>query len=42
MMKSMTAYARVEKTEEEINVLTEIRSYNSKYLDIALSGSAWV
>ncbi|MFO7554291.1 MAG: YicC/YloC family endoribonuclease [Desulfobacterales bacterium] len=36
MMKSMTAYARVEKTEEEINVLTEIRSYNSKYLDIAL------
>jgi len=36
MMKSMTAYARVEKTEKEVNVLTEIRSYNSKYLDVAL------
>ncbi len=36
MMKSMTAYARAEKVEEEINVLTEIRSYNSRYLDIVL------
>jgi uncharacterized protein (TIGR00255 family) len=36
MMKSMTAYARAEKTEKEINVLAEIRSYNSRYLDIAL------
>jgi uncharacterized protein (TIGR00255 family) len=36
MMKSMTAYARAEKTKKKFNVLTEIRSYNSRYLDIAL------
>jgi len=36
MMKSMTAYARAEKTADEINVSTEIRSYNSRYLDISL------
>ena len=36
MMKSMTAYARAEKTTDEINVSTEIRSYNSKYLDVSL------
>ena len=36
MMKSMTAYARAEKTADEINVSTEIRSYNSKYLDVSL------
>lgn len=39
MMKSMTAYARAEKTEKEINVSAEIRSYNSRYLDIALRTS---
>jgi len=32
----MTAYARAEKTADEINVSTEIRSYNSRYLDISL------
>lgn len=36
MIKSMTAYARVERTEEKISAITEIRSYNSRYLDIAL------
>jgi uncharacterized protein (TIGR00255 family) len=36
MMKSMTAYARSEKTANEINVLIEIRSYNSRYLDVSL------
>jgi len=36
MMKSMTAYARSEKTADEINVSTEIRSYNSRYLDVSL------
>jgi len=35
-MKSMTAYARAEKTANEINVSTEIRSYNSRYLDVSL------
>ncbi len=35
-MKSMTAFARAEKTEKEINILAEIRSYNSRYLDVAL------
>lgn len=32
----MTAYARTEKTADEINVSTEIRSYNSRYLDVSL------
>jgi len=36
MMKSMTAYARSEKTADEINVSTEIRSYNSRYLDVSM------
>ncbi len=36
MLKSMTAYAKSEKTQEKLTVLLEIRSYNSRYLDIAL------
>ena len=36
MLKSMTAYARSEKTGEELKVLVEIRSYNSRHLDIAV------
>ncbi|OEU67880.1 MAG: YicC family protein [Desulfobacterales bacterium PC51MH44] len=36
MLKSMTAYARSEKTGEELTVLVEIRSYNNRHLDIAL------
>jgi uncharacterized protein (TIGR00255 family) len=36
MIKSMTAYALAEKTKATINVLAEIRSYNSRHLDIAL------
>jgi uncharacterized protein (TIGR00255 family) len=36
MMKSMTAYGVAEKTKDKINVFTEIRSYNSRHLDIAL------
>jgi len=36
MMKSMTAYARAERTADEINISTEIRSYNSRYLDVSL------
>jgi len=35
-MKSMTAYARAEKTAGEINISSEIRSYNSRYLDVSL------
>lgn len=35
-MKSMTAYARAEKAAGEINVSTEIRSYNSRHLDVSL------
>lgn len=35
MMKSMTAYAGAEKTVDEINVSTEIRSYNSRYVDVS-------
>jgi uncharacterized protein (TIGR00255 family) len=36
MLKSMTAYAKSEKTREKLTVLIEIRSYNSRHLDIAL------
>jgi len=36
MIHSMTAFARAEKTENSFFVVTEIRSYNSRYLDIVL------
>ncbi|UCD90276.1 MAG: YicC family protein [Desulfobacterales bacterium] len=36
MMNSMTAYAQAEKADEQRVVLVEIRSYNSRHLDIAL------
>lgn len=36
MMKSMTAYASSESTKEQLTVSIEIRSYNSRHLDIAL------
>ena len=36
MLKSMTAYARAEKRSERYEIVTEIRSYNSKHLDIVL------
>ena len=36
MIKSMTAYAKSEETAAMLNVAVEIRSYNSRYLDIAL------
>jgi uncharacterized protein (TIGR00255 family) len=36
MMKSMTAYASNEKSEGLVAVSVEIRSYNSRYLDVVL------
>jgi len=36
MMKSMTAYAISENTKDQLTVSIEIRSYNSRYLDISL------
>jgi uncharacterized protein (TIGR00255 family) len=36
MIKSMTAYAKSEKTSAMLSVSIEIRSYNSRYLDIVL------
>lgn len=36
MIKSMTAYASAESSTNELMVSTEIRAYNSRYLDIAL------
>ncbi len=36
MIHSMTAFARAENTETDLSVFIEIRSYNSKYLDISL------
>ncbi|MBU0986908.1 MAG: YicC family protein, partial [Proteobacteria bacterium] len=34
MIKSMTAFARAEKTAGQLTVAAEIRSYNSKFIDI--------
>lgn len=36
MIHSMTAFARAEHTDADLSVCIEIRSYNSKYLDISL------
>jgi len=36
MIKSMTAFAAAEKTKDALLVAVEIRSYNSRFLDIAL------
>lgn len=36
MLKSMTAYACEEKVEKELSVNIEMRTYNSRHLDIAL------
>ncbi|MBW1835659.1 MAG: YicC family protein [Deltaproteobacteria bacterium] len=36
MIKSMTAFARLEKIKDKPNITIEIRSYNSRHLDIAL------
>jgi uncharacterized protein (TIGR00255 family) len=36
MIKSMTAYARADSSQDGITIATEIRSYNSRHLDIAL------
>jgi len=36
MLKSMTAFARFEKITDNVTVAAQIRSYNSRHLDIAL------
>ena len=36
MLKSMTAFARAEKTLSHLKVLIEIRAYNSRHLDLVL------
>ena len=36
MVSSMTAFARAEKTAEKFKVSIEIRSYNSRHLDLAI------
>lgn len=36
MMRSMTAYARAERTDKKLTVSVEIRSYNSKHLDLVV------
>ena len=36
VMKSMTAFARAERTAGQMTVTTEIRSLNSRYLDVVL------
>ncbi|MDA8138398.1 MAG: YicC family protein [Desulfobacteraceae bacterium] len=41
MIKSMTAYAVLEKSEQELTVGIELRTYNSRGLDIALRIPPW-
>jgi len=36
MIKSMTAFAAAEKTKDVLSVAVEIRSYNSRFLDVSL------
>ena len=36
MMKSMTAFARVQKTNANLDVEVEMRTYNSRHLDVVL------
>ena len=36
MLKSMTAYAGIEKAKHELSVNIEMRSYNSRHLDISI------
>jgi uncharacterized protein (TIGR00255 family) len=36
MLKSMTAYADIEKSVDDISIRVEIRTYNSRHLDIQL------
>jgi len=36
MIKSMTAFSRAEKTKDNFSTTIEIRSYNSRYLDITI------
>lgn len=41
-MKSMTAYARVEKIIEGTNISFEMRSYNGRYLDLKVDLPFWL
>jgi uncharacterized protein (TIGR00255 family) len=41
MLKSMTAYASLEKTDQHLTVSVELRTYNSRGLDIALRVPPW-
>ena len=36
MLKSMTGYAFAERSEDQLTVSAEMRSYNSRYLDVSL------
>ncbi|MBT8349619.1 MAG: hypothetical protein KJO26_00050, partial [Deltaproteobacteria bacterium] len=36
MIRSMTAFSRVEKTVDHFSSIIEIRSYNSRYLDVVM------
>jgi len=43
MLHSMTAFARAETSQNDLRVAVEMRSYNSKHLDISLRmASAWL
>ena len=43
MLNSMTAFARAETNQNDLRVAVEIRSYNSKHLDLSLRmTSAWL
>jgi uncharacterized protein (TIGR00255 family) len=36
MIKSMTAFARAEIVKDQLSIIAEIRSYNSRYLDVSV------
>ncbi|MDY0132837.1 MAG: YicC/YloC family endoribonuclease [Desulforegulaceae bacterium] len=40
MILSMTSYSRAEKTKEDLKISVEARTYNSRFLDIALKVSS--
>ena len=43
MLSSMTAFARAETNQNDLQVAVEVRSYNSKHLDLSLRmTSAWL
>ena len=41
-MKSMTGYAYTEQTLNQTTISVELKSYNSRYLDLAIHTPPWL